>query len=57
MDDSKASRQGYTQSMKGFVSHPGYIAFDAKALESTVIASRWPKITTGAGSVKSSAGT
>jgi len=35
----------------------GYIAFDAAALESTVIPSKWPNITTGAGSVKSSAGT
>jgi hypothetical protein len=35
----------------------GYIPFDAKPLDSTVIASKWPNITTGAGSVKSSAGT
>ena len=34
----------------------GYIPLDAKALDSTVIASKWPNITTGAGSVKSSAG-
>ena len=35
----------------------GYIALAAKARESTVIASKWPNIIAGAGSVKSSAGT
>ena len=33
------------------------IALAAKARESTVIASKWPNIIAGAGSVKSSAGT